>query len=501
MTSLPGVPTGASPLGDQQPRVCSFPPFASSSGDEASQLAARAGLVLDPWQRYVMRHALGERPDGRWSAFEVGLVVPRQNGKGSVLEARALAGLFLFGERLILHTAHEVKTAGEAFLRIKGLVDNTDEFRRRVKRINNTHGEEGIELLNGQRLRFLARSRVAGRGFSGDCVILDEAFELPEAAVAALLPTMSAKPNPQIWYTSTAPNQEKDKNAHVLARVRRRGMAPSGLSRLAYFEWSVDADGLNDAERKALRADPRAWSQANPGLGIRLSEEFTASELAALSPKDFDVERLDIGDWPDDDESAWRVIGRSAWAALVDHAAEPVMPVAFAADATPDQSYGSIAVAWRDGDGRVHVELTRAPDDTLDHRPGTAWMIPRLVELCRRWDPCALVIDPKRQANALIPGLEEAGVEVVTTSARDMAQACGGLYEAATDSRVLRHVAQPEVDAALARATKRELEGAWAWDGRTGVDISPLVAVTLAAWGHATQAHLWNSYDVLESVG
>jgi hypothetical protein len=39
---------------------------------------------------------------------DVGLVVPRQNGKGTILEARELAGLFLFGES-ILHTSHEFR--------------------------------------------------------------------------------------------------------------------------------------------------------------------------------------------------------------------------------------------------------------------------------------------------------------------------------------------------------------------------------------------------------
>jgi hypothetical protein len=56
-----------------------------------------------------------ERADGKWAAFEVGLNVARQNGKGSILEARELAGLFLLGERLIIHSAHEFATSLEAF--------------------------------------------------------------------------------------------------------------------------------------------------------------------------------------------------------------------------------------------------------------------------------------------------------------------------------------------------------------------------------------------------
>lgn len=95
------------PRGFQIPRVHSVPKYASTSGDEAIELCAMAGLHLDEWQQLVLRDSLGETVDGKWAAFEVALVVPRQNGKGSLLEARELAGLFLLEEELILHSAHE----------------------------------------------------------------------------------------------------------------------------------------------------------------------------------------------------------------------------------------------------------------------------------------------------------------------------------------------------------------------------------------------------------
>lgn len=94
-------------LGHQEPRYLSHPKYVSSSGQEAVELAARAGLFLDPWQECVLKHALGERADNTWSSYEVAMVVSRQNGKGAILEARELAGLYLFGEELILHSAHE----------------------------------------------------------------------------------------------------------------------------------------------------------------------------------------------------------------------------------------------------------------------------------------------------------------------------------------------------------------------------------------------------------
>jgi len=258
-------------LGAQRPRVSSHPPSVSSAGVEAAELAASAGLVLDDWQRHVLDVALGERADGKWSAFEVGLIVGRQNGKGAILEARELAGLFLFGEQLILHSAHEFKTAAEAFRRVLALIRNTPELEKRVRQVRTSHGDEGIELRSGARLRFVARSTGSGRGFSGDVVILDEAYNLPSQAMGALLPTMSARPNPQMWYTSSAGTEDSE----VLARLKERGA--KGSSRLAYFEWSARMRGRwptrvwvsGSCPSSSRPSGPRCprWSSPGSGLG------------------------------------------------------------------------------------------------------------------------------------------------------------------------------------------------------------------------------------------
>src|SRR3954470_3723323 len=155
------------------PRVRSVPEYDFTSGDDAIELAASAGLILDPWQQLAVRDILAENAAGNWLTFESGLLVPRQNGKGAILEAIEIADMFLFGAQLVIHTAHEFKTAQEAFRRVLFLVENTDALRKRVDRVRTSHGDEGIELKNGARLRFLARSGGSGRGFSCDRLIYD----------------------------------------------------------------------------------------------------------------------------------------------------------------------------------------------------------------------------------------------------------------------------------------------------------------------------------------
>lgn len=457
------LPTAAV-AGSQRPRVSSVSAFSSSAGAEAAELAASAGLVLDDWQRFALEASLAERPDGRWASFEVGLVVARQNGKGAVLEARELAGLFLFGEQLILHSAHEFKTAQEAFRRVLSLIEATDDLRKRVMRVRTSHGEEGIELTTGARLRFVARSTGSGRGFSGDCVILDESYRLPPEAIGALLPTLSARPNPQLWYASSAGHADSE----VLRSVRDRGVR-GGDPHLCYLEWSADPRLAAD--------DPVAWAQANPALGIRISAEHVERELAAMPEAEFARERLGI--W-DEARGADSALDFEAWTALHDSMSRAVDPVCFGVDVSPDGA-GSIAVTSERPDGGVHVEV-------VEHRPGTQWLPERLLELRRRWSPRSIVLDAGAPAGALLPELDRLGVPVAKVAGREVAQAAVAFASLVAEGR-LRHLDQPDLNAAVAAAKRRTVGDLWAF-GRRGsfVDISPLVAAALAAWGHAETA-------------
>jgi hypothetical protein len=486
MTSLIDAPlaSGRAPdgplVGAQRPRLATVPSFVSSSGQEAVELAAVAGLVLDPWQQYALHVGLGENADGSWSAFECAVNVPRQNGKGALIEARELAGLFLLGERLILHSAHEFKTSIEAFRRIEQLVMNCDDLRKRVARVRRTTGEEAIELLTGQRLRFLARSGGSGRGFTGNCNVLDEAMILSDDAMGALMPTMAAVKDPQVWYLGSAgighPSMQ-------LGRLRQRALAAveSGVPdpSLAYLEWSIDPHVTECPMGCERHDDPRApgsVAKANPALGFRLTLEHTERERLTMGEAIFGRERLGVGDYPSDSVDTWQVIGEDAWRALADGDSQPSDPVAFSIDMTPERSHTSIGVAGLNGEA-VHVEV-------VENRPGMDWVVERVRDLHERWSPRCWVVDAGGPAGSLIPDLERAlGVEVVSPKVRQVAQACGQFYDAVASADIV-HLDQAPLATALAGARKRDLGEAWAWARRgVGVDISPLVAVTLARWG------------------
>lgn len=460
------------------PRYRTVPPAATSAGQEAVELAASAGLVLDPWQAADLCDFLGETPDGRWAAFECGLIVPRQNGKGGVLEARELAGLFLFGEDLIIHSAHEFKTAQEAFRRVLGLIQSTRDLEKRVMRVRTSHGEEGVELRSGQRLRFVARSGGSGRGFSGDCVILDEAYRLAMAALAALFPTMSARPNPQLYYTSSAPLPIEDST--VLRRLCKRGRA-GGSERLAYIEYS--AEGVASLDDPASLDSPEAVEAANPALGIRISMDFVRSERQAMDDEAYGRERLGL--WLDSDERAQWAVPAEDWALCESTRSGPVGQVAFALDVSPNRSSSAIAVAAGSGLGGTHVEVTSDEDGVVDHRQGTDWVVERAASLQKRWGG-AVAVAQGSPADSLRTALVDAGLvegeTLLVVPTADHAKACGSLYDAAVE-HTLRHLGQPGLTAAVAGAATRPYGDAWLWSRRhSSSDITPLVAATLAKW-------------------
>jgi hypothetical protein len=456
------------------PRVHSVPDYDFTHGQDAIDLAASCGLVLDEPQRLVLNDMLGVRKStGKFAAFECCVVEPRQNGKGAIYEARELAGVFLLGEKLLIHSAHEYATSLEAFYRMLFLLEENHELMAQVRKTRNAHGEQGFDFKNGARLRYRTRTRGGGRGFSCDFMGLDEAMQLPDFAVAALLPTLSARENPQVFFAGSAVDQEIHEHGLTLARLRERGHTGSDPS-LAYFEWSLEFDHPDDVLPE-MAADPRNWKRSNPALGDRISVEHVEKEQRSMPPRSFAVERLGVGDWPSTDPEALMVWTRAQWKALEDLESEMTerSPLVIAFDVTPDRATGSIGCAGLREDDLGHVEL-------MQHRRGTGWIPGLLVDYVERYKPAVVACDGASPAASLIPLLEKAGVKVKTLTTNEYVRACGSFFDAVVEEKI-RHRDDPVLNAAIWGAATRPLADRFAWARRESkVDISPLVAVTVA---------------------
>jgi len=471
----------------------------SSAGPAAVALAEVAGLRLDPWQQWVVEQILGEKDEYYYNevhdkmmrkstAYETALICARQNGKGAILECIELAWLFLLGAKVIVHSAHEFATSREHFVRLEGLISNTPEMVAELARggIKWSHGDESINLANGQRLLFKTRTKGAARGFSIDKLVMDEAMILSSAGVAAMMFATSARPDVQIVLSGSA----GDKESEHFGRARSRGIKAED-KRLFLAEWSADlCDELctRDCKVHDDRSDPRTWAKANPGLGIRLNAENVHSEFLGYDPAIFNSERLSHGDWPTDGE-AWAVITEEGWARCHDPLSSVQGSPTFSIDVTPNKSYSCITVAGDNGEGFTHTGVT-GRDGMSDYRPGTGWVVDRAKQINKKARGAQWVIDKGTQAGMFVDELESAGLKIISPVLREYAQACGDFFASVMpiggSSPTIKHLDQKEMRTALAGAEKRDLgENVWGWSRRdSATDISPLVSATNAVWGH-----------------
>jgi hypothetical protein len=448
-----------------------MPRFSDSRAEDVFEMADLTGFELDPWQRLVVEGACGVRADGKWASKEVGVNVPRQNGKGGILELIEVTALFTWHEQLVIHSAHEFITSQKHFDRVWSLVESTPELLQRVVRQRplRSHGHEGFKLVDGCQIEFRTRTKGGGRGFSCDRLILDEAMFLPESAMGALLPTMRARPNPQIWYTGSAVDQEVHTDGLVFTRVRNRALerAPD----LSYFEWSLPYDHPNDIPDDEYSSE-EAMRRSNPAFGIRIFREHFEMELAALDRRTAAVELYGVGDYPDPTGEEDRPISVEQWLACQDEDSHIVGPVCFGFDVSPERRT-SIAAAGRNQDGRWHVEV-------IEKLPGTGWLPTRLYDLVVAHEPQAIVADKIGPGASTISKLEDLGVPVTLMDGAQHAQSCARLVDAVAEDN-LRHLGSLDLLNAIRAASTRQLADRWLWSRRNStVDISPLVAATLA---------------------
>lgn len=463
--------------GSPRPRLESFPVYASSLGGDAIELASVFGIKLDEWQAYILQQAMGCKKDGKWAARKICLIVPRQNGKNVILEARILAEIFLVGQKRIRYTAHQTSTALDTlnkfaeriksspyFDEIKGCED-PDQPNSKISGVKTGNGNYSIHFQNRAVVTFSTRTGKAARGGQSDLTIFDEALYLTAEQVDAVLPTMSAQTmdgNPQAWYLSSAGLW----TSATLASIRRAGIekAPG----LGFAEYSAPED--------CDIYDPANWALANPALNIHIAADYVAyDELppGAMTEEGFKRERLGI--W-ETSQASRGAFNKRQWNECLDPLSKlrEDAPLSFAVDISPLRDQSAISVAGWNQDERVHVELIEA-------RPGVDWLVPRLGELVGASPGSVVVVDEKAGAGALRDQLTRAGLPMIYLKYADYTRACA-LFLDAINNHTLAHIGQEELTEAAMNAKRKNVgDTAFKWAAKDLEEpLSPLVSCTLA---------------------
>ena len=417
---------------------------------------------------------MGERSDATWAAKRVGISVPRQNGKSQLLVSRALAGALLFGERKIVISAHQQDTAREAFGKLLEIIeaDANGWLRGRIKPggIMQALNREAVKFSNGAVIQFKARTQSGGRGFSSDCLMLDEAQRLGRRAWVSINSTMSAMPNPQVWLLGTPPTPEDD--GAVFASVRKAAL--DGVSTAAaWLGWMADPTAADfDPASEYTR-----WS-ANPAWNVRINHEIVQGEFESYTPEEFAQDRLGI--WLSD-IGARRFISAADWTATETESAPPEGVRSFGVAFSVDGSRVSVAGAVKH-EGGVHLEVVGS------HSGSTEQGVASLADwLSERRATTAEIHIAGPDAPVLTEALRTRGVPsklYTQVTAADYFAACSMLVDAVRE----RSVTHPKAgagdalnDSVSVCDRKMRVSGAWGWEATTpDGDETPTEAISLA---------------------
>jgi len=471
------------PRGLTPPRVMLQPPEVFNAAGEAIDFYEQFGRRLDVWQRIGLQVGLGENSDGSWACFEVGNIVSRQNGKGAIAECLMLAGLFLWGYKKIVYSAHRGKTVKQALDSFKELIKNNPELARRCKPVNDS--DDTITLLTGAELIFATRTGSGGRGLTGDLVIIDEALMLEDEAKASLVPTLAAIPNAQLWYTSTVPTHADQHLCSVRERV------DAGAPRLGWAEWTADQG------EDVPTPDPHDREQllkANPAAPHRIGFDRLHDLLGILGEKLFMTECMGI--WPSQKKGT--LLSPVAWKGMAEVTArrDPAADLMIALDCTPLLDHGSIGA-------HTFTHIGQELQFLLDYDEGIDWMVERAALHREVLDPVLFLLDGKNGATALIPRLAEKGIRkaedpkklhrgaLVVLELGEMADAVTQYIEAFRKTpAIYRHWDQKPLNDAIGNVKPRNVgEGKIAYGRRVSdVDIGPVTVVTEARYGHTVWA-------------
>jgi hypothetical protein len=447
-----------------------------STGYPSVQAKCRdLGILHDDWQQGLGRLILGKRANGKYAATVGGVVmsIPRQVGKTFTVGSILFAMCLLFPRMTVLWTAHRTRTANETFRAMQALA-RRPKIKPFIRAVRSTNGEQEIAFRNGSRIMFGAREQGFGRGFAEvDVEVFDEAQILTERALEDMVAATNQSKHPAgalLFYMGTPPRPVDPGEAFR----NKRDRALSGKSQdMVYVELSADEDPNPD--------DRKQWAKANPSYPVRTPIE-SMQRLRENVGSDESFIREGLGVW--DDRSRLGIISTEAWLNCLDVDSQIVSDPVFALDVSPMRSWSAIAAAGFRADGLPHVEVTASTTGGVDHRPGTDWVVPRIMAMKERWPGLRLTVASASAAESLVPALTAAGVDLVFVKGNDLAAGCGLFFDLATTGG-MRHRGQSELTVALSAARKNveNGEGVWRWGRRrSSEDITTLYAATLALW-------------------
>lgn len=452
------------------PRLAA-PRYATPRNPELATYGAHVDAVMTalghpsmPWQQTVNAVANEVLPDGSFRYSTVVLTVPRQAGKTTLLGGIKVHRCMTLPDFRAFYTAQTGQAARDTWYEWQRLLAARMPGRWRFRLSN---GEETARWdATGSFIRAFPPTPDSLHGKQTDLTALDEVWsfdmERGNALTQAVVPTQATRGGrAQLWIVSTAGTEGSDWMRGWVDKGRASLDDPD--SQLAFFEWSAPDDAPHD--------DPETWAQFHPAYGLTISDDTFRTALEQMGEAQF--RRGFLNQWPAA-ATSWRQV----WPTLRTGVPIPKdAPVFIGVDAPPQLKSASVAAAGKHPDDAIGVEV-------IEHRSGVDWLLPRLVELTRR-HRAPVLIARQGPLGYLVEELQRAGVNVLPVSQTEYSDAVARWQTLVVAGQII-HPNDDRLNAAVMGVQDTKTERPTWRRKDAALDISPLVAASLAAWQAAT---------------
>lgn len=468
-------------LGDQRPTFERVGGYSYTDGDEAVSVFRSYGFDFDAAQLYQMRLYLAKNDDGDPASIQISISVPRQNGKSYAARWYAVWCSAVCGLEVI-YSAHNGDTVDEFFRMLCHVFEDGDypDFADMLACAPYKQpGRQVLTFRSGGRIRFNTRTNNKIRGGTVSVIVVDEAQELTEAQLNALLPASSASPGgpPQQIYIGTPPDPTC--LGTVFQRLHDEAHGDGGCDDSWWLEWAAEELPPEDARAEDLLDLAYA---TNPALGTRITERAVRNEIRTMTRDGFARERLG---WWKPGGSIERAIPFEKWkeCEIPDDAAPQGVP-SFGVKFSADGRHVALSAAIVKPDGGSFVELVSYAS--------TSGGIGRLVDfVVERADSCGSVaVDGRSGSSAFLDSAVKRGFpkRFATECSTANAIAAASMLLEEVESKTLEHIESPALDESATGSIRRKIGNAGGFGFGDGPDsvATPVESAAIALWAART---------------
>jgi phage terminase large subunit-like protein len=448
-----------------------------------SELVLESGeaFVLEPFQRRM----LADYFDG---VTEIVIVIPKKNGKTTLLGALALFHLWKWPEAECVIGASSRDQARILFKQAAGLVRRSRmESRFDVK---GGYGEIRVAgVKDGPRVRVLAADANTADGVIPTLALVDELHRHPSGELYGVFMDGLGPRGGQMVTISTAGATQDSPLGLLRAKAygfpsfqrwdeEKYNSARSEDGTFVMHEWCLAAADDVDDMAEVVKANPASWH----------TEQALRRRHDSPSMTPWQWKRFACGIWTEGEEP-W--LNPAIWDALADPTLEfdDDVPVWLGVDIGVRHDSTAIVACASLGDGRVAVK-------SVVMRPPSDGEIPlerveqKIRDLCDSLDVQGVMYDPwsfRRSAELLT----SEGVPMVEfpQSPERMANASENLYRL-IDAGQLSHDGDPVLRAHVVAGVTKETERGWRLvkDPKMSRPIDALIALAMAALPAVSEA-------------